>query len=91
MVCRRNDFIEFLNIIVCEPSAVVRVRVRERIVRVRIDETAIRIRVVVRATDNTARRNPLPFGYLFSLGGGLNRPPRLRFIDFSFISLSLLN
>ena len=26
------------------------------------------------------------FGYLCSLGGGLNRPPRLRFFAFSFIS-----
>lgn len=38
---------------VCEPRAVVAVRVRRCVVRIRIGETAVRIRVVVGTTDHT--------------------------------------
>lgn len=46
---------------VCEPRAVIRIRVRGCVVRVRIDETAIRVGVVIRATNDTARWKPLTF------------------------------
>lgn len=53
---RCRGAILLLRWIVCEPRAVIRVRVRRCVVRVRIHETAIRIRVVVRATDTTATK-----------------------------------
>lgn len=51
---------------VCKPRAVIRVRVRRCVVRVRIDETAIRVGVVIRATNDPARRKPPPF-YFFKM------------------------
>lgn len=52
--------------IVCKPTTVVRIRVRERIVRIRVSETAVGVRAVVRTTHSTVvELCPSAFDYCF--------------------------